>query len=196
MGTGVPLWAITGAPLLHIASELAVASCTSFVPFMANRTFCAFCAFCGYRLLWLILLQETSMFFRLKYLVAVLALCVVGCGSDDPVSPQEEHFEPEGLVLIESGRRFFRYFQGEIDAGSGRTDHLDVPLGEETPTGASNFWTKMAMTSPPRMIRNSPWAGKLPMKPSSKSSKTTVTRANLNFTCTASKKEKPPSDCW
>ncbi len=73
------------------------------------------------------------MFFRLKYLVAVLALCVVGCGSDDPVSPQEEHFEPEGLVLIESGRRFFRYFQGEIDAGSGRDDHLDVPLGDETP---------------------------------------------------------------
>ena len=75
------------------------------------------------------------MFFRWQYLVAALALCVVvvGCGSDDPVSPQEEHFEPDGLVLIESGRRFFRYFQGEIDAGSGRTNHLDVPLGDETP---------------------------------------------------------------
>ena len=73
------------------------------------------------------------MFFRWQYLVAVLALCLVGCGSDDPVSPQEEHFEPEGLVLIDSGRRFFRYFQGRIDAGSGRADHLDAPLGEETP---------------------------------------------------------------
>ena len=73
------------------------------------------------------------MFFRLQYLVAVLALCVVGCGSDDPVSPQEEHFEPKGLVIIESGRPIFRYFQGRIDASGGLADHLDAPLNEETP---------------------------------------------------------------
>ena len=38
-------------------------------------------------------------------------------------------FEAEGLVLIESGYRFFRYFQGEIDAGEGRVSELTVPLG-------------------------------------------------------------------
>ena len=69
------------------------------------------------------------MFFRLQYLLAVLALFAVGCGSDDPVSPQEEHFEAEGLVLIDSGNRFFRYFQGQIDAGGGRMDHLQSPIG-------------------------------------------------------------------
>ena len=64
--------------------------------------------------------------------VAVLALFVISCGSDDPVSDHEEHFEPEGLVIIDSGNRFFRYFQGQIDASGGRVGHLTAPLGEET----------------------------------------------------------------
>ncbi len=64
--------------------------------------------------------------------VAVLTFFVIGCGSDDPMSHQEEHFEPEGLVIIDSGNRFFRYFQGQIDASGGRKDHLDAPLNEET----------------------------------------------------------------
>ncbi len=72
------------------------------------------------------------MFFRLQYIVVALTLFVVGCGSDDPMSHQEEHFEPEGLVLVDSGTRFFRYFQGQIDANDGRADHLEVPLGGET----------------------------------------------------------------
>ena len=64
--------------------------------------------------------------------VAVLTLFVIGCGSDDPMSEHEEHFEPEGLVIIDSGNRFFRYFRGQIDASGGRSDHLEAPLNEET----------------------------------------------------------------
>ncbi len=84
------------------------------------------------------------MFFARKSLqrtfaaVAVLALFVIGCGSDDPMSEHEEHFEPEGLVLIDSGNRFFRYFEGQIDASGGRADHLEVPNG-----GLTAKWTIM-----------------------------------------------------
>ena len=71
-------------------------------------------------------------FHRTFAAVAVLTLFVISCGSDDPVSEHEEHFEPEGLVIIDSGNRFFRYFQGQIDTGGGRAGHLTAPLGEET----------------------------------------------------------------
>ena len=67
---------------------------------------------------------------------AVLALFVAGCGKDDPVSPQEEHYEVEGLVLVDSGNRFFRYFQGKIDSSDGRVDVLKVPHGELT-----SYWS-------------------------------------------------------
>ena len=40
-----------------------------------------------------------------------------------------EEFEAEGLVIIESGVRFFRYFQGEIDSGDGRVSELTAPIG-------------------------------------------------------------------
>ena len=75
------------------------------------------------------------MFFTRKSLqhtfaaVAILTLFVISCGSEDPMSEHEEHFEPEGLVLIDSGNRFFRYFQGQIDASGGRVGELEVPNG-------------------------------------------------------------------
>ena len=50
-----------------------------------------------------------------------------------------EHFEPEGLVLIDSGNRFFRYFQGETDASGGRVGHLRVPNGGLTPKWSIHF---------------------------------------------------------
>lgn len=68
----------------------------------------------------------------LKFPIAVfslLALLVAGCGKDDPTSPHEDHFEPEGLVIIDSGVRFFKYFQGRIDAADGRKDKLEVSVG-------------------------------------------------------------------
>ena len=78
------------------------------------------------------------MFFRKTFertlaTLAVLTLLAAGCGKEDPISPEEEHVEAEGLVLVDSGNRFFRYFKGEIDAGDGRVDHFAVPRGELTP---------------------------------------------------------------
>ena len=49
-------------------------------------------------------------FQRTFAVVAVLTLFVIGCGSEDPMSEHEEHFEPEGLVLIDSGNQFFPLF--------------------------------------------------------------------------------------
>ena len=65
------------------------------------------------------------------YLLLAISVIVLsaGCGGDDPVSSQEEHFEAEGLVLVDSGVRFFRYFQGVIDTTGGQRDHLEAPLG-------------------------------------------------------------------
>ena len=84
------------------------------------------------------------MFFRKAFertlaTLAVLALFAAGCGKEDPISPEEEHFEAEGLVLIDSGHRFFRYFRGEIDSGDGRVDVLEVAHGQLTPHWSIRF---------------------------------------------------------
>ncbi len=84
------------------------------------------------------------MFFRKTFertlaTLAVLTLLAAGCGKEDPISPEEEHFEAEGLVLIDSGHRFFRYFRGEIDSGDGRVDVLEVPHGQLTPHWSIRF---------------------------------------------------------
>ncbi|MDE2722225.1 MAG: hypothetical protein OXI59_02485, partial [Gemmatimonadota bacterium] len=52
---------------------------------------------------------------------------------------EKERFEPGGLVLIDSGNRFFRYFQGQIDASGGRAGHLRVPNGGLTPKWNIHF---------------------------------------------------------
>ncbi len=66
--------------------------------------------------------------------IAAVAAAVIlaGCGKDDPLTTQEEHYEAEGLVLIDGGQRFFRYFQGRIDSGDGRAEALEVAHGEVT----------------------------------------------------------------
>ncbi len=64
------------------------------------------------------------------YIFAALALLLfVSCSEDDPNEPHHEHFEASGLVLINSGERFFKVFQGEIVS---ETKVLEVPLGELT----------------------------------------------------------------
>ncbi|MBS12690.1 MAG: hypothetical protein CME19_13935 [Gemmatimonadetes bacterium] len=65
-------------------------------------------------------------------LACSLSAVIAGCGEDDPISSQEEHFEAEGLVIVDSGVRFFRYFQGQIDAADNRTDHLEAEVAELT----------------------------------------------------------------
>ena len=58
-----------------------------------------------------------------------------GCSDDDPLSSQESHFEAEGLVIVDSGIRFFRYFQGKIDTSGTNPGHLEAPLG------LTNHWS-------------------------------------------------------
>ena len=64
---------------------------------------------------------------------------LAACGKDDPLTPQEEHFEAEGLVLIDAGQRFFRYFQGRIDSDNGRVEALEVPHGQLTSKWSIRF---------------------------------------------------------
>ena len=73
---------------------------------------------------------------------AVLAVFVSGCGKEDPITEQEEHYEAEGLVLLDSGQRFFRYFQGRIDSGDGRAEALEVAHGEVTSKWSIRFLDK------------------------------------------------------
>ena len=70
---------------------------------------------------------------------AVLTVFLAACGKDDPLTPQEEHYEAEGLVLIDSGERFFRYFQGRIDSDNGRVEALEVPHGQLTSKWSIRF---------------------------------------------------------
>ena len=73
---------------------------------------------------------------------AAVAIILAGCGKEEPLTTQEEHFEAEGLVLVDAGQRFFRYFQGRIDSGDGRADALEVTHGEVTSKWSIRFLDK------------------------------------------------------
>lgn len=75
----------------------------------------------------------------LLFAAAAVAVVLAGCGKEDPITPQEEHYEAEGLVLLDSGQRFFRYFQGRIDSGDGRAEALEVTHGEVTSKWSIRF---------------------------------------------------------
>ncbi len=62
-------------------------------------------------------------------LAAVAGGCIFDDEKDDPSEPQQDHFEAEGIVLIDSGVRFFHMFRGEIDTSGGKADTLVVPVG-------------------------------------------------------------------
>ncbi len=63
-------------------------------------------------------------------LIAVLmGGCIFDDEKDNPSSSQQNHFEAEGLVLVDSGVRFFHIFQGNIDTTEGKVDTLVVPVG-------------------------------------------------------------------
>ncbi len=80
--------------------------------------------------MFIIMKMKTS--FHWIVTAALFAVFLSGCGKEDPVAPEEEHYEAEGLVLIDSGQRFFRYFQGRIDSGDDRAEILSVAHGEVT----------------------------------------------------------------
>ncbi len=78
-------------------------------------------------------LQEYFMK-RLIFIGAVvLAFFAGGCVFDDekndPTAPQQDHFEAEGIVLVDSGVRFFYMFRGQIDTSEGKVDTLVIPVG-------------------------------------------------------------------
>ncbi len=63
--------------------------------------------------------------------VLILFLLMTDCGNEkrNPIAPQHDHFNAEGIVLIDSGVRFFRMFRGQIDTAVGKVDTLIVPIG-------------------------------------------------------------------
>ena len=65
----------------------------------------------------------------LYILLAAILVFSVSCSEDNPSEPHEEHFEASGLVLIKSGDRFFRVFNGEITSD---TKVLEVPFEDLT----------------------------------------------------------------
>jgi hypothetical protein len=58
----------------------------------------------------------------------LLGALALGACDDDPVAVEDEHHEPEGLVITMSGQQVATY-----DPASGWTGELDVAAGEETP---------------------------------------------------------------
>lgn len=72
----------------------------------------------------------------LMFLALAFVFTITSCTNEDPSSPQVEHFEPEGWVLIDAaGTRFMTIWQGKFDEGSDTSmtiqagvtsDHIDV----------------------------------------------------------------------
>lgn len=62
----------------------------------------------------------------LKHMVTFLLLFVLVSCSDDPITPQEDHFEAEGIVFLQSGIKIAEIFKGET------SDTLLAPLGSMT----------------------------------------------------------------
>lgn len=71
------------------------------------------------------------------YIPAILSLLLfIACSEDDPVAPQEEHFDAIGVVLTTSGIEIVSILRGETDdtlyAQVGEvSDHLEVKFYNE-----------------------------------------------------------------
>ena len=71
----------------------------------------------------------TSVYFYIKrYLgyatIAFMAIFMLSC-SDDPISPQSEHFEAIGMVILQSGATVLDYYGPDYGAGD-QTAYLDT----------------------------------------------------------------------
>lgn len=75
--------------------------------------------------------------------VVVLSFLVISC-SDDPVTPQEDHFEAEGIVFLQSGIKIAEIFRGVT------TDTLFAPAGSMTSGIDVKFYNStMQILDPP-----------------------------------------------
>jgi hypothetical protein len=57
--------------------------------------------------------------------IVILSLTLNGC-SDDPITPQEDHFEAEGIIFLQSGIKIAEIFRGLT------TDTLFAPIDTMT----------------------------------------------------------------
>lgn len=70
-----------------------------------------------------------KLFLFLLTIIVFVSGCLFDDEKSDPDAPQQDHFEAEGIVLIESGVRFFSMYRGVIDTAVGKVDTLVVPVG-------------------------------------------------------------------
>jgi hypothetical protein len=70
-------------------------------------------------------------------IISFVSILFFSCGGDEnPLPPQEEHFEAEGIVFLQSGITVASIFQGVttdtlIAPAGGRSDHFDVKFYDE-----------------------------------------------------------------
>lgn len=68
--------------------------------------------------------------------IFLIIILINSCEEDDPIKPQEDHFEAIGVVLYESGIEIARILRGEtadtliVEEGE-RTSHIDVKFFDE-----------------------------------------------------------------
>lgn len=68
----------------------------------------------------------TKLFLKVSF-VLFLSFVIISCSKDEPLAPEEDHFEAEGMVFYESGIKIVEIFRGVT------TDTFFVPSGSMTP---------------------------------------------------------------
>lgn len=93
-----------------------------------------------------ILLMLTSL--------TILSLIFISC-SDDPVTPQEDHYEAEGMVFYQSGIKRAEIFRGVT------TDTLSADAGVEGPHTEIKFYNSSKQEMNPPDYKKQPLAWEL-----------------------------------
>ncbi|MCU0344774.1 MAG: hypothetical protein MUF28_13250 [Ignavibacterium sp.] len=76
--------------------------------------------------------------------IILLSFFMISCSDDDPVTPQSDHFEAEGIVFLESGIKIADIFRGVT------TDTLFAPKGGQTSGIDVKFYnSNKEMINPP-----------------------------------------------
>jgi len=81
--------------------------------------------------------SELKEFYKLTIIVSLLSIFSLSCSKEEnPLPPQEEHFEAEGMVFLQSGITVASIFRGVttdtlIAPEGGRSDHFDAKFYDE-----------------------------------------------------------------
>lgn len=81
----------------------------------------------------------------------ISSLIFISC-SDDPVTPQEDHFEAEGMVFYQSGIKIAEIFRGLTQ------DTLSIDVGEEGPYTDIKFYNSNKQEIDPPDYKKQPLA--------------------------------------